>query len=151
MAPRLFTIASHAKTQKNVFIAASMVEKGLISKFFLRKPDLLRVELRKSAFTDAMEWKKVIFIAAGTGLAPFRAYIQEKIYNIKQKEEGANVNVPIVTLFFGIKHEHGDFIYKEEILRWRDEGIINRLHMAFSRDTDKVIFMLFRKFTFRIC
>ena len=149
MAPRLSTIASHAKTQKNVIVAASIVGNGLISKFFLTKPELLRAELRKSTFTDAMQWKKVIFIAAGTGLAPFRAFIQEKIYNIKQKEEGKNVNVPIITLFFGIKHEHGDFIYKEEILRWKEEGVINRLHMAFSRDTEKVKYLLCRKYTFR--
>ena len=49
-------------------------------------------------------------------------------------------NVPIITLFFGCKHEDGDFIYKDEILRWKDQGVINRLHLAFSRDTDKVIF-----------
>lgn len=66
-----------------------------------------------------MKWKKVIFIAAGTGLAPFRAYLQEKVYNIKLKEEGKDVNVPIVTLIFGCKHEVGDFIYKEEILGWK--------------------------------
>ena len=76
-----------------------------------------------------MKWKKVIFIAAGTGLAPFRGFIQEKVY---QMQKGAKT--PIVTLFFGCKHEHGDFIYKEEILGWKDKGIINRLHLAFSRD-----------------
>jgi sulfite reductase alpha subunit-like flavoprotein len=35
-----------------------------------------------------MRWKKLIFVAAGTGLAPFRAYLHEKTYNIKQKSEG---------------------------------------------------------------
>lgn len=76
MAPRLFTIASHAKTQQNVIVAASLVENGLISKFFIERPKTIKAELRKSTFTDAMKWKKVIFVAAGTGLAPFRAYIQ---------------------------------------------------------------------------
>jgi sulfite reductase alpha subunit-like flavoprotein len=51
-----------------------------------------------------MKWKKVIFIAAGTGFAPFRGYLQEKTYNITQKQEGKDCNVPIVTLFFGCKH-----------------------------------------------
>ena len=77
-----------------------------------------------------MKWKKVIFIAAGTGFAPFRGFLQEKVYNMNQ-----NVNTPIVTLFFGCKHETGDFICKDEILGWRDKGVINRLHLAFSRDT----------------
>ena len=76
MAPRLFTIASHAKTQKNPIVAASIVSNGLISNFFLAKPKQVKAEFRKSTFTDAMRWKKVIFVAAGTGLAPFRAYIQ---------------------------------------------------------------------------
>ena len=48
----------------------------------------MKAELRKSTFTDAMKWQKVIFVAAGTGLAPFRAYIQEKEHNIQQKKEG---------------------------------------------------------------
>lgn len=38
MAPRLFTIASHSKTQNNVIVAASIVENGLISKYFETKP-----------------------------------------------------------------------------------------------------------------
>lgn len=76
MAPRLFTMASYCKVQPNVIVAASLVENGLISKFFMEKPIEMKAELRKSTFTDAMKWKKVIFVAAGTGLAPFRAYIQ---------------------------------------------------------------------------
>lgn len=38
MAPRLFTMASHAQTQRNVIIAASLVDNGLISKFILARP-----------------------------------------------------------------------------------------------------------------
>jgi sulfite reductase alpha subunit-like flavoprotein len=60
-----------------------------------------------------MKWKKVIFVAAGTGLAPFRAFIQEKVFLLKRIEEGANLTVPIISLFFGCKHEEGDFIYKD--------------------------------------
>lgn len=57
---------------------ASMIENGLISKFFNSKPIRMRAELRKSSFNDAMKWKKVIFISAGTGFAPFRGYLQDK-------------------------------------------------------------------------
>ena len=109
----------------------------------MSKPKLLKAELRKSTFTASMDWKKVIYIAAGTGLAPFRGFIQEKIYNLEQRKQGKQVNAPIITLFFGCKHENGDFIYKDEILKCRDAGIIDRLHLAFSRDTDKVHYALF--------
>lgn len=88
MAPRLFTIASPYHTQRNVIVAASLTENGLISKFFQRNPESMAAELRKSTFTDAMRWKKAIFVAAGTGLAPFRAFIQEKVYNMNRNKEG---------------------------------------------------------------
>ena len=51
-------------------------------------------------------------MAAGTGLAPFRGYLQQKQYVIDSNQEGIP-QVPIVTLFFGCKHENGDFIYKD--------------------------------------
>jgi sulfite reductase alpha subunit-like flavoprotein len=140
MAPRLFTIASHSCTQRNVIVAASLVPKGLISNFFLQKPQNLRAELRKSTFSAFDRWKKVIMVGAGTGLAPFRGYIQEKQYNMALKKEGKEAPTPLITLIFGCKHQNGDFIYKDEILGWKESGAIDRLHLAFSRDTDKVTF-----------
>ena len=142
MAPRIFTIASHYHTHKNVVIAASLTEHGLISKYFASKPQHIQAELRKSTFSDAMNWKKCIFVGAGTGLAPLRAFLHQKVYNMKQKKEGSEVRVPKISLFFGCKHENGDFIYKDEILNWKKEGIIDKLYTAFSRDNDKVIFCL---------
>ena len=136
MAPRLFTIASHYHTHKNVFIAASLYEQGLISKFFLSKPQHMQAELRKSTFSDAMTWKKCIFVGAGTGLAPLRAFIHQKVYRSKQNN---GANVPKITLFFGCRHENGDFIYKDEILGWKKEGVLDKLFTAFSRDNDKVL------------
>jgi len=52
MGPRLFTIASAWKVQKNVVVVASIVENGLISKHFNRDPKNMKAELRKSTFTS---------------------------------------------------------------------------------------------------
>lgn len=43
--------------------------------------------------------------------------------------------VPLVSLFFGCRHETGDFIFKEQIKNWVEKGVINKLYTAFSRDT----------------
>ncbi len=76
IAPRLFTIGSCYKKQKTVTVMASIIENGLISKFFNSKPGSIKAELRKSSFNDAIKFKKVIFISVGTGFAPFRGYLQ---------------------------------------------------------------------------
>jgi hypothetical protein len=52
MGSRLFTIASSCKVQKNVTIIASMVENGLISKYFQRNPVEIKSELGFSPFAD---------------------------------------------------------------------------------------------------
>lgn len=48
--------------------------------------------------------------------------------------------VPEVSMYFGCKHYEGDIIYKETIQDWAKHGIINRLHLAFSRDGAQVRF-----------
>ncbi len=37
-------------------------------------------------------------------------------------------------MFFGIKHYDGDYIYREMIEQWTKNGVIDKLHCAFSRD-----------------
>lgn len=93
----------------------------------MNKPSYARVEIKHSSFHEAkvMSLEKVIFIGAGTGFAPFRGFLQEKDHTGKG---------PLVSLFFGCKHQDGDFIYREEINEWIDKKVINKFYPAFSRD-----------------
>ena len=85
--------------------------------------------MKDSSFDDAMLNEKVILVSAGTGFAPFKGYLEEKEILLQQGKP-----VPLVSLFFGCRHEVGDFIFKEEIKKWVDSGVINKFYPAFSRD-----------------
>jgi sulfite reductase (NADPH) flavoprotein alpha-component len=67
----------------------------------------------------------LIMIAAGTGIAPFRAFLQQL------EEEG---RAPPGWLIFGNPHLRTDFLYQREWLRWRTKGLLQRIDGAFSRD-----------------
>ncbi|GAB2802738.1 assimilatory sulfite reductase (NADPH) flavoprotein subunit [Halomonas shantousis] len=72
----------------------------------------------------------IIMVGPGTGVAPFRAFMQERE---ETDAEGRN------WLFFGDRHFRTDFLYQAEWLHWRERGLLNRLDVAFSRDQhDKV-------------
>jgi len=70
----------------------------------------------------------VIMIGPGTGLAPFRGFIQERAW---QKSQGKVVGPTL--LFFGCRNKGLDYIYQEELEGWQEEGLLT-LHVAFSRD-----------------
>jgi len=67
----------------------------------------------------------IIMIAAGTGIAPYRAFMQEL------EERSLS---PDSWLIFGNPHLRTDFLYQREWLRWRDTGLLNRIDTAWSRD-----------------
>lgn len=67
--------------------------------------------IRKSQFKlPAIASRPVIMVAAGTGVAPFRAFLQERAALLKMGRE-----VGRTILFFGCRNQHHDFIYDEEI------------------------------------
>ncbi len=72
----------------------------------------------------------VIMIGAGTGVAPFRAFLEER------EARGADGDN---WLFFGDRNFHSDFLYQVEWARYRRDGLLTRHDVAFSRDQqDKV-------------
>ncbi|QBR49308.1 sulfite reductase subunit alpha [Erwinia sp. QL-Z3] len=74
----------------------------------------------------------LIMIGPGTGIAPFRAFLQER-----QAASAKGKN----WLFFGDQHQEHDFIYKDELLGWQENGLLTRLDLAFSRDQSKKIYV----------
>lgn len=69
----------------------------------------------------------VIMVGPGTGLAPFRGFLQERS---TQKAQGTTL-APAM-LFFGCRHPEQDYLYKSELAGFASEGVVE-LHMAFSR------------------
>ena len=74
----------------------------------------------------------VIMIGPGTGIAPFRAFLQER------RETGAKGRN---WLFFGDQHRAGDFLYEDELTRYQKDGLLTRLDLAFSRDQPERIYV----------
>ena len=67
----------------------------------------------------------VVMIGPGTGVAPFRAFVEERA---QQAASGAN------WLFFGDRNQDSDFLYQLEWQRHLKQGNLQRLEVAFSRD-----------------
>lgn len=77
----------------------------------------------------------VIMVGPGTGIAPFRAFLQERA------ETGATGRN---WLFFGDQHAATDFLYREELETWLGTGRLSRLHTAFSRDQAEKVYVQHR-------
>ena len=77
----------------------------------------------------------VIMIGAGTGIAPFRAFVAER------EARGARGRNWLV---FGDRSFELDFLYQAEWLGWRKSGLLTRLDVAFSRDREHKIYVQHR-------
>ena len=76
--------------------------------------------------------KNIIMIGPGTGIAPFRSFLQQREFN---KCEGEN------WLFFGDRNKNYDYIYESEILGFQKRGVLNKIDLAWSRDQDEKIYV----------
>jgi sulfite reductase (NADPH) flavoprotein alpha-component len=77
----------------------------------------------------------VIMVGPGTGIAPFRAFMQQR------EETGADGKS---WLFFGDQHFRTDFLYQTEWQKWIEKGVLTRMDVAFSRDTDHKVYVQHR-------
>jgi sulfite reductase (NADPH) flavoprotein alpha-component len=77
----------------------------------------------------------IIMIGPGTGIAPFRAFLHERM---AAKAPGRN------WLFFGHQHRDYDFFYEDELVGMRAAGVLTRLTLAWSRDAGQKIYVQHR-------
>ena len=74
----------------------------------------------------------IIMVGPGTGVAPFRSFVQHRA---AMKAPGRN------WLFFGHQHRETDFFYEEEFAAMQSAGTLNRLTLAWSRDSAEKIYV----------
>jgi sulfite reductase (NADPH) flavoprotein alpha-component len=76
--------------------------------------------------------RPIVMIGPGTGVAPFRAFLQQR------EAEGARGRS---WLFFGARHFTHDFLYQLEWQEWLASGVLSRMDVAFSRDQREKIYV----------
>lgn len=96
----------------------------------------LRVSLRRNRhFRLPEDERPIVMIGPGTGIAPFRAFLQER----EATGRGGRS-----WLFFGHRRFTHDFLYQLEIQEWLKSGVLGRLDVAFSRDQAEKIYVQHR-------
>lgn len=91
----------------------------------------------KSTFRlPADDTTPVIFVCAGTGMSPFRGFLQElHAKGLKTSEKGGSCEA---YMFFGCRHPEQDFIYKDELEGYVENGTLTKLFTTFSRSNQVV-------------
>ena len=144
--PRLYSIASSPKAypgQVHLTVAPVRYESnfrrryGVCSTFLAdrvtRRKTPIPVFVAESHFGLPEDLAQdVIMIGPGTGVAPFRAFLQERVAT---QATGRN------WLFFGDQHQATDFLYGAEWQQYAAEGKLARLDTAFSRDQAKKVYV----------
>ncbi len=148
--PRLYSIASSlAAHPGEVHLCVAVVrydthgraKKGLASGFLADHADMfvknipVYVQESRTFRLPADHSRDIIMCGPGAGLAPFRAFIEQRVVD---GATGRN------WLFFGEQHRATDFLYESELLAWRKQGKLHRLDLAFSRDQPQKIYVQHR-------
>jgi len=92
--------------------------------------------VRESHFRIPTTPAPLLMIGPGTGLAPFRGFLQELSHRRAQGAQGWES-----ALFFGCRDRKHDFIYEDELLNFSREGTLSHLQMAFSREQGNKVYV----------
>jgi len=147
LAPRAYSIASsraevgdeaHLLISKVGYTTHNRARKGVASNYAagLKKGARLRVKLKPNRhFALPAPERDIIMVGPGTGVAPFRAFVQERRATSAKGRSW---------LFFGDRTFTHDFLYQSE---WQDalkDGALTRMYVAFSRDTPEKVYVQHR-------
>ncbi|MEW5809071.1 MAG: sulfite reductase flavoprotein subunit alpha [Actinomycetota bacterium] len=109
---------------------------GVASTFLADRGEQLTVQLRPNhAFRLPDPDVPIIMVGPGTGIAPFRGFLQER------RATGASGRS---WLFFGDRGRATHYLYGEELEAFERAGTLTRLDVAFSRDTDTKVYVQHR-------
>jgi sulfite reductase (NADPH) flavoprotein alpha-component len=144
--PRLYSIASSPLAHPGeVHLCVGIVryhthgrQRGGICSTFLA--DRVTPDLKPRVFVHANNSFRlpadgntdVIMVGPGTGIAPFRAFLEDRKAN---QAHGKN------WLFFGNPHSATDFLYQEELATYQKDGTLSRLDLAWSRDQKEKLYV----------
>lgn len=147
--PRLYSISSSPKAHpRRVHLTVSVVRyqslsrkrKGVCSTFLAERvpsgqPVPVFVHKNTNFRPPASGDIPMIMVGPGTGIAPFRAFLEERC---AIAATGRN------WLFFGERHAATDFLYREELETMLRQGTLHRLDTAFSRDQTAKVYVQHR-------
>lgn len=147
--PRLYSISSsQAACPNEVHLTVGVVRyeldgrprRGVASTFFAERVhlgDTARIFIQKAhAFAPPADpATPMIMVGPGTGIAPFRAFLQQRLCD---RATGEN------WLLFGDQRRATDYLYEHELAQWVESGALTRLDLAFSRDQDEKIYVQHR-------
>jgi NADPH-dependent sulfite reductase flavoprotein alpha-component len=137
LTPRLYSIASsplahpgevHLTVSAVRYDGGRRARKGVASTFLAdRAGEDVPVFVQKSLHfrLPAQDDTPIVMVGPGTGIAPFRGFLHHR------RARGASGRN---WLFFGEQREQTDFYYRDELMGMREEGLLSRLDLAFSRD-----------------
>ncbi|EAN1750158.1 NADPH-dependent assimilatory sulfite reductase flavoprotein subunit [Salmonella enterica] len=146
LTPRLYSIASsQAEVENEVHLTVGVVRydiegrarAGGASSFLADRVDdegevRVFIEHNDNFRLPTNPETPIIMIGSGTGIAPFRAFIQQRV-----ADEASGKN----WLFFGNPHFTEDFLYQVEWQRYVKEGLLSRIDLAWSRDQKEKIYV----------
>lgn len=144
--PRLYSIASSPVVRaREIHLTVAVVRyetnhrerSGVCSTFLSDRVALneaiLPVFVTKSHFgLPEDNSTPIIMVGPGTGIAPFRAFLQERVAT---EASGKN------WLFFGDQHAATDYLYGEEFEAMKEANHLERLDLAWSRDQDEKVYV----------